>query len=431
VWPGETHFPDFTREDVRRLWGEYQEKTLLDPGVAGIWNDMNEPHTFDEKEFPGRVIQHDFGRNRTHERVHQVYGHCMAQASRDGFRRARPRQRPFVITRSGWAGVQRHALVWTGDNQSTWASMALDLQLNLSMGLSAVSFVGCDIGGFGLDGCSELYARWIEWGVFQPFCRTHTSIRTIDQEPWSFGPQVEAVARKMIETRMRLLPYMYSAFVEASETGAPVNRPLVYQYPADRQAQRIADQFLLGRDLLVAPVLQPAADRRMVYFPEGEWVDWWTGNRHSGMTWRIVDAPLGQPPVFARAGAVIPTQEALQHTGAKRLPETTLEVFVAGKIDGDLVEDDGNTRKWEEGFELRTRFSGNCTGKRIEFVIHEPTGKYTGPRKHWRIRLHSVPGIPVGVTCNGRKAGFVHRDGAWEFFAQDRRRETRFAVVLK
>jgi alpha-glucosidase len=406
VWPGKTHFPDFTRPDVRERWGEYQKRALLDKGVAGIWNDMNEPHIFEAKEFPGHVLQYDFGRTSPHSRVHQVYGLMMAAASHDGWVKARPHVRPFIITRSGWAGVQRYALMWTGDNQSTWASMALDLQLNLSMGLSGVAFVGCDIGGFAHDCYPELYARWIEWGVFQPFCRTHSAAGTTAQEPWSFGPTVERIARQMIEFRMRLLPYLYTTFVEAAESGVPVNRPLLLAHPADTNCQRIADEFYLGDALLVAPVIEPAKDRRMVYLPAGTWYHWWTNKRYDGQNYYIVAAPAAQPPLFAKAGTIVPMQDVQQFVGEKEMDATDLHVFVDKAMNGQLVEDDGETDAYKRGEELRTTFTGNFDGQRLQLTISKGQGKYRPPRKVWRVLIRGLEKAPRAVTVNGQQTQF-------------------------
>ncbi|AXA35452.1 Alpha-glucosidase [Candidatus Sumerlaea chitinivorans] len=419
VWPGETHFPDFTRPNVRERWGELQDQTLVAKGVDGIWNDMNEPHTFDAKEFPGHVLQYDFGRNRPHSEIHQIYGLTMAQASWEGFRRARPDDRPFIITRSGWAGVQRYALMWTGDNQSTWASMILDLQLNLSMGLSGIAFVGCDIGGFAFDCTPELYARWIEWGVFQPFCRTHSAKGTRDQEPWSFGSEVENIARKMIELRMQLLPYLYTVFVTAAETGAPINRPLVYEFPSDTNCRTIADQFLVGDAILVAPVLFSGADRRMVYFPAGKWVHWWTGATFTGPDYQIVEAPLGQPAVFVRAGSVIPMQESQQYVGEKQIHETALEVFPATEIHGLLVEDDGVSRAYLDGKERRTVFEGGMDEKHFRLTLRPEKTGYMPARKQWRIRVHGVSQKPQQVSVDGKSAPVLWHNELCEVVVPD------------
>lgn len=421
VWPGKTHFPDFTRPDVRQRWGEYQKRSLLDLGVAGIWNDMNEPHVFEEKEFPGRVLHDDFGLKSPHARVHQVYGLLMAAASYDGWREAKPNVRPFVITRSGWAGVQRYALMWTGDNQSTWASMALDLQLNLSMGLSGIPFVGCDIGGFAHDCYGELYQRWIEWGVFQPFCRTHSAAGTAPQEPWSFGPTVENVARRMIELRMRLLPYLYTTFVDAAESGLPVNRPLVMAYPTDTNCQRLADEFLLGDALLVAPVIEPAKDRRMVYLPAGHWYHWWTNTRYEGQNFYIVEAPPAQPPLFAKGGTVVPLQEILQYVGEKPIRETELHIFCDTVMTGQLVEDDGETLSYRHGQELRTRFDGRYENGKLEFVVHKPEGNYDSPRRRWKLVFHGLSRAPQSLKVNSRAIPFSWENGLLNVAIPDNR----------
>ncbi len=434
VWPGAVHFPDFTRADVRRLWGEWQKRQLLDMGIAGIWNDMNEPAVFDtvHHTFPDDVIHDDHGRQSPHPRVHQVYGQCMARASFEGIRRARPDERPFVITRSGWAGVQRYAMLWTGDNHSTWASMTLDVQLNLSMGLTGIAMVGCDIGGFINDGQPELYGRWIEWGVFQPFCRTHTAIDTIAQEPWSFGPDVETVIRRMIGLRMRLLPYLYTAMCEAATNGTPANRPLVWHYPEDPSVYRIADQFLLGRDLLVAPVLTPSTTSRLVYLPAGEWTHFFTGERFAGGRQHIIEAPLGRPPLFVRDGAVIPLHdEVRQHTGDTDPKTTVLEVYPGAEMAGQLVEDDGVSRKYLKGEQARYAFSGSFDGEELRLTIPKPSGRYLSGRKQWLIRVHVLNGFPQRAQVNGRtvevRAG---GDGTAEVTIPDGRQKAELRLSL-
>ncbi|MEQ8820247.1 MAG: glycoside hydrolase family 31 protein [Sumerlaeia bacterium] len=407
VWPGEVHFPDFTNPEVRRRWGAYQGTTLLDPGVDGIWNDMNEPSCWNDprKTLPLDATHHDFGVGRSHEEIHQIYGMAMAQASCEGIEAERPDARPFVITRSGWAGVQRYAMLWTGDNVSQWYSMPLDVMTNLSMGMTGIPFTGCDIGGFGNDADREMFARWMEWGVFQPFCRAHSAMGTRDQEPWAFGPGVERIARKMIEIRMRLLPAIYTAFVEASETGAPINRPLVYEFPEDATLHRIGDQWMLGSDLLVAPVLTPGAERRPVYLPAGEWVDFWNGERHHGARWILAEAAIGHVPVYVRAGAVVPMAPVRQHTG-EPCPETYLDIYPGAKLSGRLVEDDGATRAYERGEEARYAFTGEETAEALRLTIPAPQGPYRSGRELWVFRLHRQDRPVAGVTANGENVAF-------------------------
>ncbi|MCB2154503.1 glycoside hydrolase family 31 protein [bacterium] len=431
VWPGDVHFPDFTNPEVRKRWGEFQEKHLLEPGISGIWNDMNEPSNWKDgaKTLANDVIQHDFGLHRTHEHIHQIYGMTMARTSAEGFQTARPNDRPFVITRSGWAGVQRYSMVWTGDNHSTWASMPFDLRSNLGMSLTGVPFVGCDIGGFVHDCYGELYARWIEWGVFQPFCRTHTATGTADQEPWSFGPDVERIARRMIELRMQLLPYLYTAFVEASETGAPINRPLVFEHQNDATTHRIADQFLVGADLLVAPILEHGKERRAVYLPAGEWIHYWSNKRHEGGRWIVEDAPLGAPPVYVRAGAVIPMHPVRQNTAEAGLDLMFLDVFPANQLHGGLVEDDGLTQAWRNGEEARLGFGGWENDQELKLLISAPEGDFQSPRRSWAIRLHRSDRPVQSVTCNGKDVAFEREGGIVQWTVSEKR--TALEIVVK
>ncbi len=432
VWPGITHYPDFLREDARKDWGAFQAATLLDKGIAGIWNDMNEPADFDGPNgtFPDHVIHDDNGHKRRHVEVHQLYGFSMARASYEGQLAARPNVRPFTITRSGWAGVQRYSMVWTGDNQAIWNSMPFDLACNLSMGLSGISFVGCDIGGFGLNPTSELYGRWFEWGVFQPFCRGHADCSSIDQEPWAFTSDVEEKVRGLLELRMSLLPYFYGNFVHSSLTGDPINRPLVYDYPADPHTHFIGDQFLIGSDLLIAPIMEPGMGRRMAYLPAGEWWDWWTGERAQGGRHAIVEGPFGRPPLFVRGGAVIPMQRPMQHTGESVIEETVLDVWPGSELAGFLCEDDGATRDYLQGRHSRIDFSGSVDSTALILRIDSPQGPYRSARKTWRIRIHGIGGRVRRVESAQGEVAFQETGGVVEWTIPDTKSRTDWKVSL-
>jgi len=387
VWPGEVHLPDFTREDVRQRWGGYQDMTLLDKGIAGIWNDMNEPADFLGTEKHRDLVHYDFGRNRTHREIHQVYGQTMAQASYEGLRTARPGERPFVLTRSGWAGVQRYSAVWTGDNESLWDNMGFGIALNIGMGISGVPFVGGDVGGFGRDASAALFERWMSWGIFQPLCRGHSALHTRQQEPWAFGKEVEDACREYLNFRMQLLPYLYTQFVLASETGVPVNRPLFWAHASDGECHGIGDQFLVGPDLMVAPVLQADVSTRAAYFPGGEWVDWSTSARRSG--WQLVRQNSGQLPLHVRAGAILPLHPVRQHTRELEPSECFLHVFPAPAMEGLLIEDDGISFDYEAGREARTHFTGTDTEEVCHMVIHAPDGDYQSARREWVVVLRT------------------------------------------
>lgn len=432
VWPGKVHHPDFTNREVRETWARWQKEHLLDRGVDGIWNDMNEPAIFDSglelREYPVDAIHHDQGHERTHREIHNVYGLSMARASQEGQRDSRPNRRHFTLTRSGWAGVQRHSAVWTGDNRSAFATMPLDIALNLNMGMSGVPFVGCDIGGFRGDCVPELFSRWIEWGVFQPFCRAHSSRGTINQEPWAFGAATEWVCRRLIDLRYQLLPYVYTQFVEACESGLPVNQPLALAYPNDATVASIGDEFLLGPDLLVAPVLEAGKDHRALYLPAGRWIHFWSERAYDGGRWVLVPAPYGQPPLFVRGGAVMAMHPVRQSTREPEPEEMFLDVWPGETLGGLLVEDDGETMAYMRGMESRIVFSGNESAKDLNLLVGTPQGPYRSARKKWTVRLHRSDRPITRVLCNGSETAFERQGATTVWSTEDNRRAVEFVV---
>ena len=213
MWPGTSVFPDFTKEQTRRWWGD-NYKGYVDDGIRGFWNDMNEPVNFGGpgNTLPNDVVFDDNGANTDHRKSHNVYGLLNARATYEGINGFRENERPFVLTRAGYTGVHRYAAVWTGDNQSTWEHARLNIPILLSMSISGIPFVGCDIGGYVGSPTGELFTRWMQQGVFNPIFRNHTSIGYEYQEPWEFGIRYRDICRSYIELRYRLLPYIYSTF---------------------------------------------------------------------------------------------------------------------------------------------------------------------------------------------------------------------------
>jgi alpha-glucosidase len=365
VWPGLCAFPDFTDPAVRSWWGA-RHAGLLDAGVAGVWCDMNEPALFVPRQstMPGDVVHPGGGRPRWHAEVHNAYGSHMAAATREGLERLRPERRPFVVSRAGYAGLQRHALQWTGDNSSWWEHLWMGMPQLQNLGLSGVAWCGVDIGGFFGDCDGELLARWTEFGAFQPFCRNHSALGTVAQEPWAFGEPWESVCRDMLRLRMRLVPYLYTLFEECHRTGAPVLRPLLFEYPDDPVTYSADDQFLVGDALLVAPITRPGIEHRHVYLPAGTWCHWWTGERFEGPAHILAHAPLGRPALFARANVPVPLGDPVDHTG---LPSslTWLVHAAPGAGESSLYEDAGDgygpccrrTAHVESGEDGSVRFS--------------------------------------------------------------------------
>ncbi|MFE2167362.1 glycoside hydrolase family 31 protein [Streptomyces sp. NPDC059447] len=310
VWPGECAYPDFTDPAVREWWGGMYAERLA-RGFSGFWHDMNEPVSFapfGDTTLP-RSARHSMdGAGGDHREGHNVYALAMARAGWEGLLRLRPDERPFLFSRSGWAGMQRYGGTWSGDVESSWDGLRASLALVLGLGLCGVPYSGPDVGGFGGSPSPELYVRWLQLGAYLPLFRTHSAIWAGRREPWEFGPEVEEHARALLAERDRLRPYFVTLAHLARRTGAPYVRPLWWGNPEDRRLRNCEDAFLLGDALLVAPVLECGADRRAVRLPRGRWYDTATGAAHEGPGQVLLDAPRGRIPVLARAGAVVPVR---------------------------------------------------------------------------------------------------------------------------
>ncbi|MGW2585390.1 glycoside hydrolase family 31 protein [Streptomyces virginiae] len=310
VWPGECAYPDFTDPAVREWWGGLYEERLKQ-GFAGFWHDMNEPVSFapfGDSTLP-RSARHALdGAGGDHREGHNVYALGMARAGWEGLVRLRPDERPFLFSRSGWAGMQRYGGTWSGDVESSWEGLRASLALVLGLGLCGVPYSGPDVGGFGGSPSPELYARWLQLGAYLPLFRTHSAIWAGRREPWEFGPEVAEQAAAVMAERERLRPYFVTLAHLARRTGAPYVRPLWWGSPEERQLRDCEDTFLLGDALLVAPVLECGADRRAVRLPRGRWYDTATGAAYEGPGQILLDAPQGRIPVLARAGSVLPVR---------------------------------------------------------------------------------------------------------------------------
>lgn len=324
VWPGDSVYPDYTSQKVRSWWGNLT-KRLTDMGIRGIWNDMNEPASFNGP-LPNEVIFEGDGKKRLHEEVHNVYGHLMAKATYEGLK-THDGRRPFVITRACYSGSQKYSTAWTGDNQSLWAHLQMSVPQLLNLGMSGMPMVGTDIGGFGSNATPELLCRWVEASCFAPLFRNHSAKYTKRQEPWQFGEETVAINRKYIELHYKFLPYIYDLCYEESKTGLPILRPLVMHYQQDKETWECNDEYLVGSSILVAPVLQQGARERMVYLPEGVWVDYWTGERLGGKRYILREAALDVCPIYIKAGSILPTYEKMQSVEPEAIDKLILEFY--------------------------------------------------------------------------------------------------------
>jgi alpha-glucosidase len=390
VWPGRCHFPDFTAGKAREWWGKQFEE-VISQGVEGYWNDMNEPAVWG-KHFPDITLFDYEGENVTHKKAHNAYGMQMARATFEGTKARLNGKRPFVLTRAGYSGVQRYAAVWTGDNCSDANNMMGDIRLLNNMGLGGLAFCGYDVGGFVGEASADLFKRWIAIGAFAPFFRTHTMINSKDCEPWSFGEETEEIARNFIKLRYRLMPYLYSTFYEATQTGLPVQRSLAFHYPFDSKIYEgnYTTQYEFGKFLLVVPVAGGGTVLHKAYLPEGEWYDFYNDTRYEGAKEYYLETSNDKLPVFVKAGAILPAQHAVKNT--KQSSDGVLELHVYnGNTEQYFVyyEDDGSTYAFEQGAYYKRNFTFKIgkTGKK-KIKVSEVAGSYASKFTALKIYLH-------------------------------------------
>jgi len=417
VWPGTAAFPDFSRDRTRKWWG-LKHASLFDAGVSGIWNDMNEPSDFTsgtglenriQMTVPDDLMMDFDGKPQPFSRCHNAYGLLMCRAAYEGFRALKPKERPFMVTRSAYAGIQRYAAVWTGDNHSWWEHLAASIPMHLNIGLSGIPFVGADVGGFQGNCSPELYARWIQLGAFTPFFRAHSEKGTRDHEPWSFGPEVERIAQKAIRLRYELLPYLYSEFRQACETGLPVMRPLILDFQDDRNVYGINDQFMFGRDIMAAPVTHPGDRKRMVYLPQGGWYDFHTKERLEGGRYIIADAPLDRIPLYVREGAIIPMARSACSIQSMDLSTLWIEIYAGPEGSFTLYEDDGLSMDYQYGaFNLRRFAQYSPSPRAFRFTLKNLKKGYAKGFKKAFATVYGLDGDLPSEYC-------VYEDHAWRF----------------
>lgn len=395
VWPGECNFPDYTSPAVREWWAGLFKEIISEIGIKGIWNDMNEPAVM---EVPGKTFPMDVrhvydGNPCSHRKAHNIYGTQMARATYEGVKKFAYPKRPFIITRSAYSGAQRYTSSWTGDNVASWEHLWIaNIQVQ-RMSISGMGFTGSDIGGFAEQPSAELYARWIQLGVFHPFCRTHSSGDHGDQEPWSFNEEVVDITRKFVELRYQLLPYLYTMFWEYINDGVPMLKPLVYFDQEDTQTHYRTDEFIFGNQILVCPILEPNAIGRRIYLTKGNWYNYWTNELVSGGKELYVATDYDQIPIFVKEGAIIPKYPVQQYVGEIEIDIVTLDVYYKlGKEKSVLYEDAQDGYDYNKGrYSLSTL---TLRGKENElFIQQHKEGKYETTYKKFKINLLGLPFI--------------------------------------
>lgn len=403
VWPGDSVFPDFTLSRVRTWWGGLYAP-FVGQDVAGFKVDMNEPALL-EGAMPDDVRHRlDDGTSVDHLTARNVFGHLSARATWEGVRALRPKARPFILTRSAYAGTQRWAATWTGDNLATREHLAYTIPQLLNLGVSGHVFVGADVGGF--VGCPdrELLIEWNELAAYQPFFRNHGTINSCQREPWASGPALLARVRTAIEARYRLLPYLYTAFEETARTGLPVMRPLWLEYPADPSSAANDRAFMLGRDLLVAPKLAASVAQWEVVLPAADWWDVSLGRLVRGGGSVTVTPVAGESVrLFARAGSIIPHQPVAQWADGSPTGALTLDVWPGADCEGHLYLDAGDGYGYEAGELRRIKVSCAASASGVTVTSATTTGVFPTWWSSTRVVLHGVPRAPS--TTNSGVAG--------------------------
>jgi alpha-glucosidase len=421
VWPGDSVFPDFTQAKTRDWWGGLF-KEQVDMGIAGAWNDMNEPAVFNTptKTMPlderHRIASDDFApRTADHREIHNVYGMQNTRATYDGLRRLAPDERAVVMTRATYAGGQRYAVTWTGDNSATWDHLKLSIQQIINLGLSGFSYGAADVTGFTGGAGPELVTRWFEIGAFYPLFRDHSAKGTPRVEPWVDGPKHLAIRRRFIEERYKLMPYLYALAEQNARTGDPILRPVFYDYPTALSSS--CDQswtFTLGRSLLVSPPPNPASPQAyQTCLPQGGWFDYWTGlpagkaqasagaiqsaTQATGEAHSKGDVVEEKPrldhlPVYVRAGTILPRQAIVQSTAETPKGPLQLDVYPGADCGGELYLDDGHSMGYERGEFLRQKLRCTTGPDGLAIAFDAPEGSFKPWWKEVAVTVHGWRG---------------------------------------
>jgi len=401
VWPGWCHFPDYTMPASRKWWGSKFEG-LVNTGVTGYWNDMNEIASWGGGKTASIVRFNWEGAGASYREGKNVYGMLMSKATYEGTK-ALMNKRPLILTRAAFSGAQRYTAIWTGDNVASDAHMMLGCRLVNSLGISGMPFCGTDVGGFMEgDASADLFTRWISIGTFSPFFRVHKHYDFKRSEPWTYGPFAEGYTRNYISLRYRLLPYLYSVFYQAHKTGMPVNRSLVINHTYDEKCWYLAYQheYMFGPSLLVAPV---ESDQKItkVYLPEGDWFDFFTGKHYSGNQEILIECPIDKLPVFAKGSSFIPMQTQVQSTSEKASDTLYVQLYKGRDKNSFLLyEDDGISFDHESGKFLTREFIFDPENRRIS--IEDLNRSFTSSYKQITLVLHGFSGL-TNLRVNGKQ----------------------------
>lgn len=399
IWPNMNHYVDFTSARGRNWWSK-QMKFLADAGIQGYWNDMNEP-AVGGSYLPGNIRFEMDGKSQYTLQAKNLYGMLMARSSYEAAKMHISSRRPFVLTRSGFAGVQRYAAVWTGDNTASSDYLLKGWWLNHQMGLSGIPFVGDDIGGYIGATSKELYIRWMQSGSFAPFMRSHKEAFAAANEPWAFGEEAEIIARSYIELRYRLAPYWYSLFQEACQTGAPMVRPLAYYHPFDAKSYSApySYQTWIGSQLMLIPVT-PEQRSVDMWLPAGQWYDVHTDQVYPGGKVHRFETVLHHVPLLAKAGAIIPMQRVNQSMQESNGDTLYLHVYAGADGQQMFYDDAGDGWDYQHGMFQQRMIRYEESNRRL--ILDVSTGNYSSSYRQIAIVWHGLKSDQRRFQYNGR-----------------------------
>jgi len=412
-WGGNCGVVDFTKPEVADWWGRYQQK-VLDDGVKGFWTDMGEPAWSNEEDTDRLYMKHHLG---MHEEIHNVYGLTWDKIVTEQFEKRNPNQRIFQMTRAGFAGMQRYTFGWSGDAGNGhdvtegWDKLAAQIPIALSAGMGGIPFWSCDISGYcgdieDYEAMSELYVRWMQFGVFNPISRAHHEGNNA-VEPWLFGEEAEKINKQAIELKYRLFPYIYSYARETYDTGLPLMRALMLEYPDDAEAFNLDSQYLFGEELLVAPVVEEGAASKKVYLPQGTWIDFSNPNqKYEGEQWIDYPVELETIPLFVKQGSVIPTMPVMQYIGENPDYPLIFNIYPASpnkKAEFEVYEDDGETNDYKRDIFLKRNIECKTTRKDYQISYSEETSNGYVADKRNRVYKLYLEEKPSQVRLGGKK----------------------------
>lgn len=345
VWPGESVFPNYFDPELKEYKNKVMGQFVDENHIDGIWNDMNEPASFNG-ELPLDVDFSYGDRKLDNLEGHNVYGEHMAKTLAGIYEKKN--RRPYIFSRAGFATTSKYAFFWNGDNASLWHHLKLSIPQILSMGLSNMMFNGVDVGGFNCDTTKQLLLRWIEAGVLYPFLRNHSSIDTTRQEPFAFDEQTTAIYRKMLQIRYSFAPYLYDLAYRMSSKGELFNAPLFYYYPSDNEAYKYNDEYMVGDRILVAPITDMDADKRVVYLPEGVWMDYLSGKEYQGNRAYLMDMPIDYVGLYIKKNSILPQTKIKNHM-IKALSDTLIISVYGDYAHTEIYDDDGDSLNYQKG----------------------------------------------------------------------------------